>query len=1410
MLGMAANYHSTQLKQETNGPARLMAIDPTSTDHRDCGGDAGNHSHKTGRQSMGTDGTDQGGSETACHADTDDQELAVIVATERNTQDLGEEGPPSLEYIQAKDLFPQKELVKEEEELQVPFPVLQGEGVEYLGRADDAIIAVSNYRLHIKFKDSVINVPLRMIEAVESRDMFQLQIICKDSKVVRCHFSTFKQCQEWLKRLSRTTTNPAKPEDLFAFAYHAWCMGVCADEEDPHNHLCQPGDHVKFRFHMEVTRMGFDLQNAWRVSEINNQYKLCASYPQKLLVPVWITDKELENVASFRSWKRIPVVVYRHQKNGAVIARCSQPEISWWGWRNADDEYLVTSIAKACALNPGGKYNSGSISKAVSEVNGIKNGSEGTDAVDTDFDSSLTAGASLENGGAPQKLLILDARSYTAAVANRAKGGGCECEEYYPNCEVVFMGMANIHSIRNSFQYLRAVCNQMPDPGNWLSALESTKWLQHLSIMLKAATLVSNAVDREGRPVLVHCSDGWDRTPQIVSLAKLLVDPYYRTLEGFQVLVETDWLDYGHKFGDRCGHQDNVEDHNEQCPVFLQWLDCVHQLLLQFPCLFEFNQAFLVKLVQHTYSCLYGTFLANNSCEREIRNIYKRTCSVWSLLRTGNKKFHNLLYLPGNEMVLHPVCHVRALQLWTAVYMPTSSPCSLSKDSMELFLPPVSQSQDFGARSLDRLTKTRSMDDLISACDGGAPLTRTSSDPNLNNHCQEVRIDLESRNCIVNGNESEASPQLQPLYAEPPEVVGIKCQFIKSVGIKAGSLCANMEYDFDNTSSMNSTSPPGSATDNFLEVDHTRELKGPSGDTREGVGNVDTLQRNDVVKNPQRYNDAASLQGLGDADSLQKVGTAENLPKPFDSGIIPVCSGDENLSDSGNSKNLAVCGKTEDDRNIQSLDGAEHLQECSSSEPHQCPDATIEHKFEDDDAKETRGMKGGGRIDDAEETMVPKKHVIKGHVGVSTGETGLLKEVVMNEVEEANGVCQKNFETDEAMDLNAGGSLGLKWHNGTFIAKMQSSSCILKESRTALAVESPKCSSSSDIDPTCGPCGKQVFGKGGASRDIICVESSQTTKLPFDFPRVYHRQSSQSQMSEFSLLGSNWESLQGMMKSIPNGEAGHRRLLMHGCCNKRLNSKPLRLAGSCVGGHWFHRDGAKTSYYVPSSPPCSGTHLKSCKYWTSGHSKQLQTSKLIALACPSPVPPPHLDDDGLPFPADVVQQRLRQIEAGYKQEVELLRRQVRELQLRLEVRHCCAPPSEPEVDYEDDFTCLKESDGSDTEDFFSDHSEDRLSEASWEPVDKKDTEVTRWVPDHMASHCFNCDCEFWLAKRRHHCRNCGNVFCASCCHLKLSIPDQQLYDPVLVCNSCYDQIQVSRARELMSQQLKKPIATASS
>lgn len=57
-------------------------------------------------------------------------------------------------------------------------------------------------------------------------------------------------------------------------------------------------------------------------------------------------------------------------------------------------------------------------------------------------------------------------------------------------------------------------------------------------MLLKAAITVVHAVDKECKPVVVHCSDGWDRTTQIVALAELLLDPYYRTIEVLAIDLE--------------------------------------------------------------------------------------------------------------------------------------------------------------------------------------------------------------------------------------------------------------------------------------------------------------------------------------------------------------------------------------------------------------------------------------------------------------------------------------------------------------------------------------------------------------------------------------------------------------------------------------------------------------------------------------------------------------------------------------------------------------------------------------------------------------------------------------------------------------------------------------------------------
>ncbi|XP_039517460.1 myotubularin-related protein 3 isoform X3 [Pimephales promelas] len=620
-----------------------------------------------------------------------------------------------------RQLSPEARQSPEPEDPQVVFPLLHGECVKHVGGAEESIIALTSYRLHIKLQENGISVPLQLIESVECRDLTQLHLTCKDCKVIRCAFQSTEQCQDWLRRISAVVRPPARLQELFAFALLSCSASVSAEDREVHDGICRAAGGRQRRFKRELERMGFDTHSAWRISNINTHYRVCASYPEQIIVPAAVSDQELESVAAFRSWKRIPAVVYRHQSSGAVIGRCGQPEVSWWGWRNADDERLVQAIAKACVTDP-------ALSAAHANGSCVRHHAKAS----LGHSGSHTANGSVEtepNATPPQKLLIMDARSYAAAVANRAKGGGCECPEYYPSCEVIFMGMANIHSIRRSFQCLRTLCAQVPDPVNWLSALEGTKWLQHLSLLLKACLLVVSAVDRDHRPVLVHCSDGWDRTPQIVALSKLLLDPFYRTIEGFQVLVESEWLDFGHKFAERCGHAENASDVNERCPVFLQWLDCVHQLQRQFPCSFEFNEAFLVKLAQHTYSCLFGTFLCNSVKEREDQCVQEKTCSVWTLLRPENSSFLNILYSPHSETVLYPVCHVRNLMLWSAVYLPNSAPSTPSDESC---VPNSAPS----ASSVSRLPKTRSYDDLHTSCEGSTP-PRRSSDPSRTEKWQD-------------------------------------------------------------------------------------------------------------------------------------------------------------------------------------------------------------------------------------------------------------------------------------------------------------------------------------------------------------------------------------------------------------------------------------------------------------------------------------------------------------------------------------------------------------------------------------------------------------------------------------------------------------------------------------------------
>ncbi|XP_023618725.1 myotubularin-related protein 3 isoform X6 [Myotis lucifugus] len=1163
---------------------------------------------------------------------------------------MDEETRHSLECIQANQIFPRKQLIREDENLQVPFLELHGESTEYVGRAEDAIIALSNYRLHIKFKESLVNVPLQLIESVECRDIFQLHLTCKDCKVIRCQFSTFEQCQEWLKRLNNAIRPPAKIEDLFSFAYHAWCMEVYASEKEQHGDLCRPGEHVTSRFKNEVERMGFDMINAWRISNINEKYKLCGSYPQELIVPAWITDKELESVAGFRSWKRIPAVIYRHQSNGAVIARCGQPEVSWWGWRNADDEHLVQSVAKACASN------SRSSGSKLSTRNSSRDFPNAGDLSDVEFDSSLSHASGAESLAIqPQKLLILDARSYAAAVANRAKGGGCECPEYYPNCEVVFMGMANIHSIRRSFQSLRLLCTQMPDPGNWLSALESTKWLHHLSVLLKSALLVVHAVDRDQRPVLVHCSDGWDRTPQIVALAKLLLDPYYRTIEGFQVLVEMEWLDFGHKFADRCGHGENSDDLNERCPVFLQWLDCVHQLQRQFPCSFEFNEAFLVKLVQHTYSCLFGTFLCNNAKERGEKHTQERTCSVWSLLRAGNKAFKNLLYSSQSEAVLYPVCHVRNLMLWSAVYLPCPSPSTPVDDSCAPYPAPGNSPDD---PLLSRLPKTRSFDNLTTACDNTVPLaSRRSSDPSLNEKWQEHqhRRSLELS--------SLAGPGEEPLdpdsLGKPTKVLG-GAELSVAAGVAEGQMENILQEATKEESGAEETVQRGSVLmqEGTEEALVEKESRGKAPEDSAIVLHQAPPLDPAVLRSPPGISLPLSSQGLPDQQGGHSVLPSSLQEPPMGEEVLEVPVEQPQIGDIAEEREEAMTTIPVDEKIGYGT---------SQSSPPLLSQVPFEGR--------------GPNIDSSLDMLMEDK--------------------VKSESGPPHRPCLVNSGRLSGKDVLQ--AVEPRPPEKSLAERPQAGSVVQRTSP------------GSTHSPARSPCALPV---AECKEGLVCNGVPETENKASEQPPGL------STLQEYPTPNGH----------CANGEAGRSK-----------DSLSCQL----------------------SAISCSSAHLHSRNL----HHKWLhsQTGRPSATGSPDQPSRSHLDDDGMPVYTDTIQQRLRQIESGHQQEVETLKKQVQELRSRLESQYLTSS-----LRFNGDFG---------------------------------DEVMTRWLPDHLAAHCYACDSAFWLASRKHHCRNCGNVFCSSCCNQKVPVPSQQLFEPSRVCKSCYSSLHPTSSS--IDLELDKPIAATS-
>jgi len=283
----------------------------------------------------------------------------------------------------------------------------------------------------------------------------------------------------------------------------------------------------------------------------------------------------------------------------------------------------------------------------------------------------------------------------------------------HPKADFIPVDYPEPRRLRASFKKLMQACAPSTTPQGssaqektFHKVVEQSEWLQLLQSVMQLAGAVTDLMDIQGSSVMLCLEDGWDLTCQVSSLAQLCLDPHYRTIEGFRTLIEKEWVAFGHRFN----HRSNIDNSSQDTgftPLFLQFLDIVHQLHNQFPMAFEFSHFYLRFLAYHHVSCRFRTFLLDSELQRSECGFNQETekksslgngraggrqhseyqssdeetggnsstlpgthlgLSVFDYIDRASCKsplFHNPLYCPElQQPVLRPFSHMSDLVLW--------------------------------------------------------------------------------------------------------------------------------------------------------------------------------------------------------------------------------------------------------------------------------------------------------------------------------------------------------------------------------------------------------------------------------------------------------------------------------------------------------------------------------------------------------------------------------------------------------------------------------------------------------------------------------------------------------------------------------------------------------------------------
>ena len=203
-----------------------------------------------------------------------------------------------------------------------------------------------------------------------------------------------------------------------------------------------------------------------------------------------------------------------------------------------------------------------------------------------------------------RKISVFDLRPRSSAYANLKQGGGYEDISLFGRgAEITFCGIENILVVSKSFEQ------------------DHDRWRQQLFVIFDNLKAVCDCL-KDGRVVIAHCTDGWDRTPQMASLPQIVLDPRARTIRGFLTIVIREFSRRGHNMGLRNGLFKEIRSEwnstamFEKSPILVQFFDLVFQLISVNPTSFEFTPKLLEFLSWHVYSCQFAELLGDDAMIR--------------------------------------------------------------------------------------------------------------------------------------------------------------------------------------------------------------------------------------------------------------------------------------------------------------------------------------------------------------------------------------------------------------------------------------------------------------------------------------------------------------------------------------------------------------------------------------------------------------------------------------------------------------------------------------------------------------------------------------------------------------------------------------------------------------------------